>query len=47
VGLPMARQIIEMHGGRIWFDATAGTVWSFTLPTVAQGAPPVLAPAAV
>jgi PAS domain S-box-containing protein len=46
VGLPMARQIVEMHGGRIWFDATAGTVWSFTLPAVAKAAPPMLAPAA-
>ena len=32
VGLPMARQIIEMHGGRIWFEVGAGTVWCFSLP---------------
>jgi len=32
VGLPMARQIVEMHGGRIWFEVGAGTVWSFSLP---------------
>jgi PAS domain S-box-containing protein len=44
VGLPMARQIIEMHGGRIWFDAGTGTVWSFSLPAVAKGASPVLVP---
>ena len=32
VGLPMARQIVEMHGGRIWFAVGAETVWSFSLP---------------
>jgi len=32
VGLPMARQIVEMHGGRIWFEVGAGTVWCFSLP---------------
>ena len=25
LGLPMARQIVEMHGGRIWFESKAGT----------------------
>ena len=34
VGLPLARQIVEMHGGRIWFDSTAGkgSEFHFTLP---------------
>jgi len=34
LGLPIARQIIEMHGGRIWFDSTGGqgTSFHFTLP---------------
>ena len=34
LGLPIARQIIEMHGGRIWFDSSAGqgTSFHFTLP---------------
>jgi len=34
LGLPIARQIIEMHGGRIWFDSTTGvgTEFHFTLP---------------
>jgi len=33
VGLPIARQIVEMHGGRIWFDSTVGqgTEFHFTL----------------
>ena len=34
LGLPIARQIVEMHGGRIWFESTAGqgTDFHFTLP---------------
>ncbi len=32
VGLPMARQIVEMHGGHIWFEIGAGTAWCFSLP---------------
>jgi two-component system, sensor histidine kinase and response regulator len=32
IGLPIARQIVEMHGGRIWFEVGAGTVWCFSLP---------------
>lgn len=34
IGLPIARQIVEMHGGRIWFDSTVGqgTEFHFTLP---------------
>ncbi len=42
VGLPMARQIVEMHGGRIWFEVGAGTVWCFTLPVSKT---PALSPA--
>jgi signal transduction histidine kinase len=34
LGLPIARQIVEMHGGRIWFETTPGqgTEFHFTLP---------------
>jgi signal transduction histidine kinase len=34
LGLAIARQIIELHGGRIWFDTKAGlgTEFHFTLP---------------
>ena len=34
LGLPIARQIIEMHGGRLWFESRpgGGTTFHFTLP---------------
>jgi signal transduction histidine kinase len=34
LGLPMARQIVEMHGGRIWFEskAGAGSEFHFSVP---------------
>ncbi|MGA7911397.1 MAG: ATP-binding protein [Candidatus Dormiibacterota bacterium] len=34
IGLPMARQIVEMHGGRIWFETTKGqgSVFHFSVP---------------
>jgi len=34
LGLPIARQVVEMHGGRIWFESTTGegTVFHLTLP---------------
>jgi signal transduction histidine kinase len=38
LGLPMARQIVEMHGGRIWFDSAIdqGSEFHVTLPLEAQ-----------
>lgn len=37
LGLPIAREIVELHGGRIWFDKLAGTgsEFHFTIPTAA------------
>jgi signal transduction histidine kinase len=34
LGLPMARQIVEMHGGRIWFESKLGigSEFHFSLP---------------
>ena len=42
LGLPMARQIVEMHGGRIWFESKvgAGSDFHFTLPLHTSGATP-------
>jgi signal transduction histidine kinase len=38
LGLPIARQIAEMHAGRLWFESRqdGGTVFHFTLPLRAR-----------
>jgi PAS domain S-box-containing protein len=38
LGLPIARQIIELHGGSIWFEGAAGvgSEFHFTIPTPAR-----------
>jgi PAS domain S-box-containing protein len=42
LGLPMARQIVEMHGGRIWFESTPGlgSAFHFSVPLQTNGAAP-------
>jgi signal transduction histidine kinase len=42
MGLPMARQIVEMHGGRIWFESTPGlgSSFHFSVPLQTNGAAP-------
>jgi two-component system OmpR family sensor kinase len=34
LGLTFSKEIVEMHGGRIWLDSTEGkgTAFTFTLP---------------
>jgi len=45
LGLPIAREIVELHGGRIWFDrlAGAGSEFHFTIPTATGPTPANLA----
>jgi PAS domain S-box-containing protein len=42
LGLPIARQIVEMHGGRIWFESQlgVGSQFHFSVPLQAKGATP-------
>ena len=41
LGLPIAKKIIEQHGGRIWFESSSkGTVFYLSLPKTAGAAQP-------
>ena len=41
LGLPIVRQLVEMHNGRIWMKSTGipgeGSTFSFTLPIYKNG----------
>ncbi len=39
LGLPICKEIVEYHGGRIWLDSQLGkgSSFSFSLPTIAAG----------
>jgi two-component system sensor histidine kinase BaeS len=41
LGLPIARRLVELHGGRIWVDTTAdeGATFTFTLPLASSSLP--------
>ncbi|HJW83554.1 MAG TPA: response regulator, partial [Anaerolineae bacterium] len=44
LGLPIARQLVEMHGGRLWVDSDGapgkGAAFHFTIPVVQSAAGP-------
>jgi CheY-like chemotaxis protein len=39
LGLPLAKSLIELHGGRLWVESAPGqgSTFSFTLPVQAEG----------
>lgn len=47
VGLPLARRVVQAHGGDLWLaytDPEEGTAFALTVPAAPEAAPPILPP---
>jgi len=39
LGLAIARELVRLHGGRIWAENEGGALLTFSLPLVAENTP--------